>query len=148
MHKNYNLNKILHNYNEATFNDVWQQVSAYIERQKDSQQRWQRSRCYRGSSTSWHWDSNQQGKRSHWVHTASWQPSSSASPSWQRRDSQQRWQRSRCYLGSSTSWHWDSNQQGKRSHSLHIVLFSGVFQWWHLPQQGRLRQQVLSLWKD
>merc|ERR550519_1950197 len=72
------------------------------------------------SSTSWHWGNIQQGKRSHWVHTASWQPSSPAS-AWQQRDSQQQWQHSRCCQGSSTSWHWGNIQQGRQSHWVHTA---------------------------
>merc|ERR1712241_1524108 len=84
--------KIYTIYHETTFNDVSQkQVLSYIEQQRDSQQQWQHSRCYLGNSTNWHWGNIQQGKLSHWVHTASWQPSSPAS-AWQQKDSQQQYQ--------------------------------------------------------
>merc|ERR1712241_494729 len=140
--------KIYTIYHETTFNDVSQkQVLSYIEQQRDSQQQWQHSRCCLGSSTNWHWGNIQQGKLSHWVHTASWQPSSPAS-AWQQKDNQQRWQHSRHCQGRSTSWHWDSIQQGRKSHWVHIVPISEVSFGWHLPRQGKLRQQALSWWKD
>merc|ERR550519_1791817 len=60
----------------------WQpssQVSPW-QKQKDSQQQWQRSTCHQDSSTSWLQDSILQDTQSHLVHIQPRQPSSQVSP--------------------------------------------------------------------
>merc|ERR1712110_1400323 len=64
--------------------------------------------------------------------------------SWQQMGNQQRWQRSTCHQGSSTSQHWGNSLQGMVFR--HIVRLLSIEHLMHWQQPEKREQSSTSSW--